>query len=265
MFTLNEASAELQEKAAKLQLVSGALLAGVTPAKSSQIIPVSTDLLRDSACNGLIFQIKEGCFTFKLREKALFVYEQGDILGFEFEYPEESAVVSSEFAVVVDAYKLEDFTLACGQDVQKGKLLRQYYQAQLHFLTNLIGDLMKSEVPLSPEFHRYNHGETIINQNDTGSEVYTLVEGKAEAFVDGVKVGTINRDEIFGMISAITGTPRTASVLAAGSCLALSVPNHKFLELIKNKPLTVLKLLEDMSKVIVELNKKIVNSNQVPL
>jgi CRP-like cAMP-binding protein len=109
-----------------------------------------------------------------------------------------------------------------------------------------------------PEVRYFEAGETMIQQGGTNDEVYTLIEGSAEALVDGVKVGDIKSDEIFGAIAAIAGVPRTASVVATSRCMAISLPKGDFLHLLKSRPSTVLRLIQDMARALASANDRVV-------
>ncbi|MDH5473810.1 MAG: cyclic nucleotide-binding domain-containing protein, partial [Gammaproteobacteria bacterium] len=110
-----------------------------------------------------------------------------------------------------------------------------------------------------PEIRQYNEQDTIIEEGGTDNEVYTLLSGSADVLVKDTQVGVIKRDEIFGAIAALTGTPRTAKVVATSDCTVLVVPSDRFQDLLKKRPDTVTKLIEDMARTIVASNQKIVD------
>jgi hypothetical protein len=110
----------------------------------------------------------------------------------------------------------------------------------------------------------YGLGEIIIEQGTLGQDVYTLMEGEAEAFVDGILVGEIKTNEFFGVIAAVTNTPRTARVIAKTRCTVLAVSQDMFQELIKARPVLIEKLIVEMGRAIVDLNSRVVRLSQVP-
>ena len=63
-------------------------------------------------------------------------------------------------------------------------------------------------------------------------------------------------------MAGLTGTKRTATVIATASSIVLSLQRDKFIELIKNRPNTVLKLIDDMARKIVSLNERVVELEQ---
>ena len=98
----------------------------------------------------------------------------------------------------------------------------------------------------------------IIQQGSKDNEVFTLMSGAAQVIVNDTIVGEVKRDEVFGAIAALTGTPRTATVKAASQCSVLVVPDTHFKELLKSRPDTMTKLIEDMARTIISGNEKIV-------
>ena len=258
MYTLFEVPENFKELNTLAKSLAAEITRGVDLNSGPQVIPANTDLLRKGREEGDVYLLQEGSAAYRLREKVVCVFDDGDLLGLEGCLQNSEAVISSEFAVIVKSFKLNSLLNACRSDAGLNLKLHELQQAQFQQMVCIISELLKADVSLSPEIKTYSAGETIIEQNVDSREVYTLVEGQAEAFVDGVKVGEVLRDEIFGMIAAFTGTPRTATVKAATNCLVLSVPNDKFIDLINSRPQTVLKLLEDMSRLIVGLNKTVV-------
>ncbi|RLU00009.1 MAG: Crp/Fnr family transcriptional regulator [Ketobacter sp.] len=72
-----------------------------------------------------------------------------------------------------------------------------------------------------------------------------------------MKVGEVLEDEIFGAMSLLTHSPRTASVVADCRCLVMVVPRHQFETMIKTHPRICMSLMENMARQIVALNQQI--------
>jgi CRP/FNR family transcriptional regulator, cyclic AMP receptor protein len=106
-------------------------------------------------------------------------------------------------------------------------------------------------------FSDFAPGETIINQGDAADLVYTLIEGKADAICDGVKVGEIHQNEIFGALAVFTRQPRIASVVARTDCTVMMVNKDDFVQLIFEQPQISVGLIEEMAAKINELNSQI--------
>jgi CRP/FNR family transcriptional regulator, cyclic AMP receptor protein len=64
-------------------------------------------------------------------------------------------------------------------------------------------------------------GTTMVQQGLEGTDFYVIVSGKVEVTVDGRPVASLGPGEHFGELSAITGEPRSASVVTTERVFAL--------------------------------------------
>jgi len=108
-------------------------------------------------------------------------------------------------------------------------------------------------------FSHFAPGETIINQGDTADLVYTLIEGQANAICDGVKVGEIHQNEIFGALAVFTRQTRIASVIAQTECTVMMVNKDDFIQLIFEQPQISVAVIEEMAAKINELNNQLLS------
>jgi CRP/FNR family transcriptional regulator, cyclic AMP receptor protein len=106
-------------------------------------------------------------------------------------------------------------------------------------------------------FLDFAKGETIINQGDEADLVYTLIEGSADAVCDGIKVGEIHQNEIFGALAVFTRQPRIASVVASSNCTVMTVGKEDFIRLIYEQPQLSVGLIEEMAAKINQLNNQL--------
>src|SRR5690606_4208817 len=105
----------------------------------------------------------------------------------------------------------------------------------------------------------FRSGETIIQQGTMADRVYTLLEGTADALCDGVKVGEIHADEIFGALAVFTRQERIASVVASRDCTVLAVRKEEFIDLIDHQPQICVSLIEEMAAKINQLNTQLLH------
>lgn len=70
------------------------------------------------------------------------------------------------------------------------------------------------------EFHEH---EPILREGEHGSEVYVLVDGTASVDISGRYIATVGPGELVGEMAAVTGAPRTASVVARSRVKALAL------------------------------------------
>ena len=258
MYTLHDQTDDLASYDIECKNIIKELVKGLVPLIEEEIIHAGEDLATRANHNKHFYLIQEGNLSLKIDKKILCFLNENDLIGLVPDLWCGKEMVSSEFAVKVAVYDRLHFDNLRAKDKSKSELFEKYLLSQLKLQAVIMSALLKSEVILEPELQHFSEGDIIIEQGSKAGNVYTLVEGKAEAFVDGVKVGDILREEIFGMLAAVTGSPRTASVIAASRCVVVAVPPAKFIELIQNKPQAVLKTIENMSRLIVDLNTKVV-------
>lgn len=201
-------------------------------------------------------RVTGGSIAVQAENKLLFYWDEGD------------AFQSADFLGVAPALQLhveDGVTLAVlSAEALQGnaaiateldRIGRQHRQ----ILMLLVGRLVTPEDRPQPGFHRYADGEAIITQGDEAEYVYTILEGAADVMVDGVKVGEIKEEEIFGAMAVLTGQRRAATVLARGSCSVMMVARDDFATLVNSHPNLFINLLRDMSRTIVSLNERVVH------
>ncbi len=257
MQLLIEVPDRLLELGRVLAECSGKILQTLQPVHNEYKIPGNSKLLDLEQLKGKVLTLVEGNLQHFVNEKPLVVYEPGDLLLLE-RVAGHGSDIRSDFAVIVqeiDYHELLD-QLAGRQELFHS--FCEFLISRQQFYLELSASLIREELHFEPAFRTFQPGEVIIEQGNTDSVVYTMTEGRAEVLVDGVRVGEVLADEIFGAIAALTQTPRTARVVALEPSMVLSLPGEKFIELIRSRPATVNKLVSDMARTIVDLNQRVV-------
>ncbi len=103
----------------------------------------------------------------------------------------------------------------------------------------------------------FQSGDIIIREGDNADYVYTLRSGQAEASQSGIKVGEIYAGEVFGALAAFSGVKRNATVTATRSCSVEAVYKDSFISLARRQPDVCVKLINDMARLISDLNDSI--------
>ena len=87
-------------------------------------------------------------------------------------------------------------------------------------------------------WYSYSEGETVIDQSDTGSDVFFIVKGRVRA-VDystedhEVAFADIGASEHFGELSAIDGEPRSTMVYALEDSVLAMVSSDVFVDFLE--------------------------------
>lgn len=111
----------------------------------------------------------------------------------------------------------------------------------------------------------FSAGDTIIREGDEASLVYTLKHGRAAAYQDGVMVGEILPGEIFGALAAFCNVRRNATVRATTLCRVEALGKDHFTLLVRQQPELCVKLIQDMARLIGDLNESIRQLSQTPV
>jgi CRP/FNR family transcriptional regulator, cyclic AMP receptor protein len=257
MYGLFEIPQEAIEFLARARPFLPQVLARVTRLEQGKLLSATRDLYANHDRVGKVYVLTEGVLTFSVAEANLFNYEHGDLVGLEHACGLVQGKYSSEFAVRADEYRMSDIFSAAGSS-ELALPWTQYLVNRLNAERLIIAALTRGEREFQPTVRAYKAGEQIVEQGAMAQHVFTLIEGAAEAYVNGVKVGDVLQDEIFGALATLTKTPRTATVIATTNCLVLSLDGEKFLALIKNRPATVLTMVQGMARTIMALNKQVV-------
>lgn len=236
------------------------LLDGIPPDGGMLSYEMMDDLFAAPGNAGRVFVIEEGAIGLGQAGGPLFFYDAGDILGLEDWGDLPPNRYLSESPITLRAYDRQTLLTSLTQTPDKAATLAHFLMADIARRT-MISSLIEEGVDkASLGFAHFAPGEIIIQEGTPSETVYSIVEGHAEVTIKGIKVGEILEDEIFGALSLLTHSPRTATVTATRSCLCLVVPRNQFETLIKTHPRICMNLMENMARQIVSLNKQIMDS-----
>lgn len=258
MYCFHEIPKHLAEKAVACRQLLSEICQAIEPRNRNVKISADSRIDVGVGLDSKLWILRDGAVSVARGKQQIFVLDEGDLLGFEDHFFARELCYSSEFAIVVDEYLAKDFFETIATTPALFPTWNSYLAHYSHLVSSIMLALVDDDALAAPKFCSFDPGEIIIEQGTDGSEAYNLVEGHAEVFVDGVKVGEIFQDEIFGAIGALTETPRTATVKASQPCMALELPKDGFASMLKSRPNTVQQMVESMARTIVELNQKIV-------
>ncbi len=96
-----------------------------------------------------------------------------------------------------------------------------------------------------PEVEQYENKAVIFREGNRGSDFFKLVKGELIVVKSGKKIAEIEQPgDYFGEISAITGKPRSETVMSRGNSIVQRFPGDKLSEVIEKYPEITKKLLE---------------------
>ncbi len=110
----------------------------------------------------------------------------------------------------------------------------------------LFADLTPSQLEAIAHTHEedvFAAGERVLRRGLSGGNFYVILEGEASVEVDGEDRHQLTRGDFFGEISALTGEPPAADVVAATTLRCLVIPAAQFERLLLERPQLMLRLL----------------------
>ena len=256
MYLLGEQPAYADKLINRLQTIPRQLLEGLEPCGENIEIKQTDNLTADLPDNQL-FIIDSGLIHALVDNRAVFYLQEGDLLGLRqgLELPE--CQYNSEETIRLTPYSRRDVFQHIAADDQRQELFTQYLLGHSALFTDALARLKQPEVRPSTGFQSFAAGEELINQGDIAEHVFIIIEGHAEAWVNGEKVGDVEKDEIFGAMAVFTEERRTATVIASEPCTVMVIPKDQFLSLMRSNPRIAHSLIESMARRIDLMNKEI--------
>lgn len=261
MYLLGEQPAYADKLISRLQAMPATLLAGLEPSGEPLVIEESADLGQALPGNQL-FLIEQGLVNGLIDGRPLFYMQEGDLLGLRQGVELPSCRFSSDEPVTLIPYARAAVFKHIYADEERQELFVQYLVGHTALLSSALAQLKQVDVNPATGFQSFATGEELIQQGDDADHVFIIIEGHAEAFVDGHRVGDVVKDEIFGAMAVFTREKRSASVIASEPCTVMVIPKEQFLGLMQSNTRIAHSLIESMAKRIDLLNKEITQLRQ---
>ena len=114
---------------------------------------------------------------------------------------------------------------------------------------------------VNPDVEEYEDGDIIIQEANKDKDFFKLVQGSVLVVKKGKVIAELSQpDEYFGEMSAISGEPRSASIVSKGRSKIKRYPGDKIMEVIQTQPKvarylfkTLVNRLSQTSDIIVKL------------
>jgi hypothetical protein len=261
MYLLGEQPAAADQLINHLQRIPAELLAGLEPCGPLLLIEPTTDLGSILPGNQL-FLIKQGMVHGLIEERPLFYMQEGDLLGLRQGVELPGCRYSTEEPLSLIPYSRSELFKHIYSGEERQELFVQYLAGQTSLLSNALAQLKQPEIAPASGFLSFAPGEELIRQGDEAEHVFIIIEGHAAAYVDGHKVGDVQKDEIFGAMAVFTNEKRSASVIASEPCTVMLIPREQFLSLMQSNPRIAHSLIESMARRIDLLNREVAQLRQ---
>jgi CRP-like cAMP-binding protein len=103
------------------------------------------------------------------------------------------------------------------------------------------------QIAAKADIQSVSAGENVITFGAEGSELFIVLDGTAEAVIDGQVRNTFGPGEYFGELSALAPAPRTSDVVATTPCRLAVLSRGNLLLLVNSVPGVAAKMLEGMA------------------
>lgn len=219
-------------------------------------LPVTRDLYSMESSEHL-FLVRQGNLAASADGRPCLYFETGDLIGLPQCYQLPSLTISVEDDAEVIQYDADTLLRHVNETKERQAIWTSYLITQISLFQDAFGRQQTAKIQPQTGFLNFMPGQDIIVQGDPATEVYTILSGQADVYVDGTLVGEVKQDEIFGAMAVFTGDTRSATVRAKTPCTLLAVPKAEFITLIKSHPQTTMTLIENMARTINTLNSQL--------
>jgi len=100
-------------------------------------------------------------------------------------------------------------------------------------------------------------GEVIFSTWDMGFEMYVVLEGEVELWVDSTLLETLGPGQPFGEMALIDQSPRTATAVARTPCKLAVIPEKRFLFMVQQAPEFALLIMKAMADRLRRMNARL--------
>ena len=104
---------------------------------------------------------------------------------------------------------------------------------------------------------RYGPGTSIVRAGDSGSAFYVLLDGAVRIFPPTGRSLRLRAGAFFGEMALLDDSPRSASVVADGEVLTMTISRTAFSKLLKHEPAVGLELLRTLAARLRDVEKSI--------
>ncbi|MDR9862718.1 MULTISPECIES: Crp/Fnr family transcriptional regulator [Pseudomonas] len=256
MYLLGEQSAFADALINRLQNLPAQWLEGLAQCGPALELEITDDLLAPLPADQ-VFLLTEGVISGYIGARPLFYWQEGDLIGLQRGDAWTDCRLCSDGPLRLQPYRRSDVFQHLFADTHRADQFVEYLLGQMAILVHAVAELKPREFRSTNGFKRVEAGEVLIQQGDAADHVFVIIDGHAEAFVDGHKVGEVPKDEIFGAMAVFTGEPRNATVIAREASTVMLIPGDQFLSMTRSNPKIAHSLIESMARRISQLNGQI--------
>ncbi len=251
----------IEQLSLRMQQLTKGLLEGF-PLEQDALALEGIDDLYQHFDNNQLFLITDGMIHLTHDGQNLVSFDEGDLIGFTRAFDLPSPTLRADEFVEVKLIDRDTFLRHVYSDKRRQHYWSHFLMCQNSILLNQVAQLTKDQSQTVAGFQNCQAGDVIIKEGDEAEHVYTIISGEADVFADGVKVGEIGEDEVFGAMAVFTGEKRSATVQARTACTIMAVPQNEFVNLIEAQPKAAVNLIENLARRIIAMNQQVVDQQK---
>lgn len=261
MYLIGDQPAYAEKLINTLQSIPERLLEGLTPCgEAVELGPV--DDLYEHIGQRHLYLLKSGLLHAYIEGKPLFYLQEGDLIGLRQGLNAAPCTYMSEEPLVLVPYERDSLFRHIHASSTRQEMFTQYILGQAALMSDALARNKSVEVRPVTGFQHFDTGAELIRYGDEADHVFIITEGHAEAFVEGIKVGDVQKDEIFGAMALFTREKRSATVIASEPTTVMMIPKEQFLALMQSNPRIAHSLIESMARRIDLMNKELTQLKQ---
>ena len=246
---------------ARMQQLAKGLLDGFPLDKEPLMLENVEDLYQHFDSNQL-FLITDGMIHVTHDGNNILSFDEGDLVGFNRAFDLPCPTFRADEFVEVQVIDRDSLLRHIYSDKRRQHYWSHFLMCQNSLLLNHLAQVTKTQKKTIAGFQNFQPADVIIKEGDEAEHVYTIITGEADVFADGVKVGVIGEDEVFGAMAVFTGEKRSATVQARTDCTIMAVPQNDFVHLIEAQPKAAVNLIENLARRIITLNQQLVEQQK---
>lgn len=209
-----------------------------------------------------LFLITDGMMHLTAQGETVLSFDEGDLVGLSRGFNLPCTTIRADEFVEVQVIDRDSFLRHVYSDKRRQHYWSHFLMCQNSLMLNHLAQLNKQQKKTVAGFQNCQPGDIIIQEGDIAEHVYTIISGEADVFADGVKVGEIGEDEVFGAMAVFTGERRSATVIARSACTIMAVPQNEFVNLIEAQPKAAVNLIENLARRITAMNQQIIDQQK---
>ncbi|CCK74375.1 MAG: cyclic nucleotide-binding domain-containing protein [Oleispira antarctica] len=246
---------------ARMQQLLKGLLEGF-PLDQDPVPIENVDDLYQHFDNHQLFLITDGMMHFTHEGQTLISFDEGDLVGFSRAFDLPCPTIRADEFVEIQLIDRDEFLRHIYSDKRRQHYWSHFLMCQNSLLINQLAQVSKEHKQTTAGFQNCKPGDIIIKEGDEAEHVYTIISGEADVFSDGIKVGEVGEDEVFGAMAVFTGEKRSATVVARTACTIMAVPQNDFVNLIEAQPKAAVNLIENLARRITAMNQQIIEQQK---